>query len=385
LNGILFSYAKFIALVKTDYTTIARRYYLRYRLLSDIATQINFWIIAYLAFFVIIYFVTKAVTSLYPQKVEVYIGENIIVAIIVGIIFGSILGLVDYLVDKKLRGRSLGIEILIKSVLYFGAWYLVVLIGYGIGTHMEAQFVYSPLVKYTEVFTGNVFYASTIYTAIMIVVISFIKQMNAKFGPGVLIPMFLGKFRKPRIEKRIFLFMDLKESTTHAEKLGSLKFSELIQDCFNDVNKVIPPFNAEIYQYVGDEVVLSWRSEEGLRNNNCINFFFAFQKKLQKRREHYINKYNFLPEFKAGANMGNITVAEVGDFKREIAYHGDTINTASRIQSVCNTYKKSFLISEDLKNEISGKFNAEFISAIKLRGKEQEINLYNVEEITVVQ
>jgi adenylate cyclase len=120
-----------------------------------------------------------------------------------------------------------------------------------------------------------------------------------------------------------------------------------------------------------------------LRNNNFIKFFFAFQKHLQKRKGYYQNKYNFLPEFKAGANIGNITVAEVGDFKREIAYHGDTINTASRIQSVCNTYGKSFLISENLKNEIefSGISNLEFITTTKLKGKEKEINLYSVEEI----
>jgi adenylate cyclase len=369
--------------LKTDYTTLARRYYLKYRFILDIGTQVNFWVIAYLAFFIIIYFVTKAVTSLYPEKVEVYFGENIIVAIAAGIIFGSILGIVDYFVDKHIRGKSLGIEILIKGVFYIGAWFLVVFVGYAIGTSLESEFVDSPLINYTQLFSGNIFYASSIYTALMIPVISFIKQMNTKFGPGILIPMLFGKFRRPRIEKRIFLFMDLKDSTTHAEKLGSLKFSELIQDCFSDVNKVIPPFNAEIYQYVGDEVVLTWRSEEGLRNNNCIKFFFAFQKQLQKRKDHYLNKYNFLPEFKAGANIGNVTVAEVGDFKREIAYHGDKINTASRIQGVCNNFGTAFLISEDLKNEIEmdKKFSAEFVTTIKLKGKEKEINLYNVHEI----
>jgi len=369
--------------MKTDYTTLARRYYLRYRLILDIGTQINFWIIAYLAFFIIIYFVTKAVTSLYPQSVEVYLGENLFVAVIASIIFGTTLGIVDYFIDKKLRGKSLGTEILIKGVLYLAAWNLVGFIAYTIGVSLEAKFVDSPIIKYTELFSGNIFYASTIYTSIMVIVISFIKQMNTKFGPGILIPMFLGRFRRPRIEERIFLFMDLKDSTTYAETLGSLKFSELIQDCFSDVNKVIPPFNAEIYQYVGDEVVLTWRSEEGLRNNNCIKFFFAFQKLLQKRKDYYMNKYNFLPEFKAGANKGDITVAEVGDFKREIAYHGDTINTASRIQNVCNTYGKSFIISEGLKNEIDveNTFITDFIDSIKLKGKEKEMNLYSVEEI----
>jgi len=224
------------------------------------------------------------------------------------------------------------------------------------------------------------FFASSIYTAAMIIIISFIKQMNNKFGPGILIPMLFGKFRKPGVEKRIFLFMDLKDSTTYAEKLGHLKFSEMIQDCFFDVNKVLPPYNAEIYQYVGDEVVLSWNAEDGLKNMNCIKFFFAFQDFIGSKKNYYEDNYGFVPQFKAGANIGNITVAEVGDIKREIAYHGDTINTAARIQSVCNTYGKSFIISEKLKDQIvwEDSFKTEFIDSIKLKGKEKVIKLFSV-------
>jgi adenylate cyclase len=291
-----------------------------------------------------------------------------------------VLGVVDFFVEKKLRGKSLGIEILIKGVLYLATWYLVTFIGYAIGSAMDAKFVDNPILQYTELFAGNMFFASSIYTVVMIVIISFIKQMNNKFGPGILIPMLLGRFRKPRIEERIFLFMDLKDSTTYAERLGHLKFSEMIQDCFLDVNKVIPPFNAEIYQYVGDEVVLSWSSKEGLKKMNCIKFFFSFQSFLQNKREYYVEKYGFVPQFKAGANLGDITVAEVGDYKRELAYHGDTINTAARIQSVCNTFGKSFIISERLKDQLEWEesFTTEFIDSIKLKGKEKEIYLFSV-------
>jgi adenylate cyclase len=366
--------------MKLDYSTTARRFYLRHPLIADILTQINFWIIAYIIFFTILFFVSKAITSLYPQKVEVYLWENVFVAVIAAIILGAILGTVDFFVERKLRGKSLGVEILIKGVLYLAAWYFIGFVGYTIGTSMNTKFVDSPLLTYTEFFSGNMFIAASIYTATIIVIITFIKQMNNKFGPGILVPMFLGKFRKPRIEERIFLFMDLKDSTTYAEQIGHLKFSEMIQDCFLDVNKVIRPFNAEIYQYVGDEVVLSWSSTEGLRKMNCIKFFFAFQDFLQNKKEHYIRKYGFVPQFKAGANIGNITVAEVGDFKREIAYHGDTINTAARIQSVCNTYSKSFIISEMLKDQIKWdkSLTTEFLDLIRLKGKEKEIKLYSV-------
>ena len=366
--------------MKQDYTTRARRIYLKYPLLSNVGAQINFWIIAYLIFFILIYFISKAVTSLYPQKVEVSIGESIIVAIFAAVLFGTILGIVDYFLEKKLRGKSLGVELIIKGVLYIATWYIVTYLGFLIGRSMDAKLINNPLLKYTELFSANMFYAASVYTTVMIVVISFIKQMNVKFGPGILIPMLLGKFRKPRVETRIFFFLDLKDSTTYAEKLEHLKFSEMIQDCFFDVNKVLPPYNAEIYQYVGDEVVLSWNAEDGLKNMNCIKFFFAFQDFIGSKKNYYEDNYGFVPQFKAGANIGNITVAEVGDIKREIAYHGDTINTAARIQSVCNTYGKSFIISEKLKDQIEWEelFKTEFIDSIKLKGKEKEIKLFSV-------
>lgn len=366
--------------MRRDYTTIARRIYLRHPLISDIFTQINFWIISYLLFFIILYFITVAVTGLYQVDAEISLSSNITVAIISSILFGSALGTIDFFLEKKFRGKSLGIEILVKGIAYLITWNIVSTIAYTIGTTISADFIRSTTIHYSEDFSFNMLSAASIYTAIMIFVISFIKQMNKKFGPGVLIPMLLGKFRKPHIENRVFLFMDLKDSTSYAERLGSIKYSQMIQDCFMDVNRVIPPFNAEIYQYVGDEVVLSWISDEALRKMNCIKFFFAFQKQLEDRREHYESKYDCLPQFKAGANLGEITVAEVGDIKREIAYHGDTINTAARIQSVCNQFGKSFIISETLKNEIAWEknYSTEFLDSITLKGKEKEVKLFSV-------
>jgi adenylate cyclase len=43
------------------------------------------------------------------------------------------------------------------------------------------------------------------------------------------------------------MFLDLKGSTTHAERLGHVQFSELIQDCFIDLTVVID-HQALVYQ-----------------------------------------------------------------------------------------------------------------------------------------
>ena len=127
--------------MKPDYTTRARRFHLRHTLLSNIFIQINFWIVAYLFFFVLLYFLAKAITSLYPVAVEIDMLENIMIGVIGAVIFGTILGLVDYFVEPKLRGRSLGIEIVIKGVLYLAAWFLMTSVTFAIGSSMEAIFI----------------------------------------------------------------------------------------------------------------------------------------------------------------------------------------------------------------------------------------------------
>jgi len=369
-------------LYKFDYTTRARRMALNHPLLSDIGIQIIFWIIAFLIYFILVNYISKAVTSLFDLNAIVHMTENVLIALFGSIVFGTLLGLIDYYIEKRFRTRSFGLEILLKFVCYVIIWFSVGSLLRVIGFAVDAQFIEGIHLEYGQIFFTNMGHASSVYTVFMILVISFIKQMNNKFGPGIILPMILGKYRKPREEERIFMFMDLKSSTKYAEMLGHLKYSEMIQSCFMDINKVIPTYYAEVYQYVGDEVVLTWPKDEGLKNLNSIHFFFAYQKLLQNKKEDYNGKFGLLPEFKASLHLGKITVAEVGDIKREIAYHGDTINIGARIQSLCNKYDQNFLISETVKDNISldNRFRIDFIDETVLKGKTKTIKLYSVEK-----
>ena len=195
--------------------------------------------------------------------------------------------------------------------------------------------------------------------------------------------MLKGEFYYPKEEQRIFMFLDLKNSTGIAETLGHQQYSKLIQDCFRDVSEVVLRYNASIYQYVGDEIVLSWSIKDGLKDLNCIRFFFAYQEKLREEGSHYQARYNLVPQFKAGLEMGSVMVAEVGDLKREIAYHGDVLNTASRIQGCCNTYGKSMLISENLERTLGDALsaNTQLLGDVQLRGKQKNIKIYAVEAV----
>ena len=111
-------------------------------------------------------------------------------------------------------------------------------------------------------------------------------QVNRKFGPGVLMDLIRGKYHRPHEEGRIFMFLDLKGSTTTAEKLGHNTYSQLIRSCFYDLTDIVLTHNAHIYQYVGDEVVLSWKESEGLSGLNCFKLFLAFDEHLENQGKY---------------------------------------------------------------------------------------------------
>ena len=102
---------------------------------------------------------------------------------------------------------------------------------------------------------------------------------------------------------------------------------------------------------------------------------------MEKRSKYYIGKFGVLPKFKAGLHGGVVTVAEIGDLKREIAYHGDVVNTTSRLRSACNEFEKDFLSSEYIVRNIdqNDNYKIEEIGEVSLRGKKNSIKVFGIE------
>jgi adenylate cyclase len=208
----------------------------------------------------------------------------------------------------------------------------------------------------------------------------FILQISKKFGPGVLLEYTLGRYFAPKEEERAFMFLDLKSSTNLAETLEHVSYSRLVQDCYAELTTPLIHYKAQVYQYVGDEVVVSWKMNRFFSGSYCHEFFYAFQERLDAKKDYFQTTYGVFPQFKAGAHCGVVTVAEVGEIKTEIAYHGDVLNTASRIQNLCNRFEKQLLISESLLERLpkTDQALASFVAEAELRGKETTTKIYTI-------
>lgn len=297
---------------------------------------------------------------------------SMLFSISLGPVFGSISGYAQVLTEEKVYKR-ISIQRLILLRLVYVILFLLSLISI---TYLIFRVFYDLNIGFIDYAFDEGSFPVYLYLVVVDLGMSILRQINLLLGENNLGKLLRGKFYSPREEERIFMFLDLQSSTQIAEKLGHIKYSMLIQDCFNDLAVVVEN-EAEIYQYVGDEVILTWEAKEGIRNLNCINAYFRFRRQLEKKRSYYEQKYGCMPFFKAGMNVGIVTVTEVGKYKKEIAYHGDTINTAARIQGKCNDFRKELLISESLKNRLNtNAFQFEMLGSIPLRGKEKEVLIY---------
>jgi adenylate cyclase len=219
-----------------------------------------------------------------------------------------------------------------------------------------------------------------LYTLVVYSLLVFFLQINHLLGEGILWKFIRGKYHKPREEERIFMFLDMKSSTTIAERLGHVRFYTLLNELFHEITQPILQTKAEVYQYVGDEVVLTWEVKHGLENSNCLKTFFMFRESLLRNSENYLKNFGVKPEFKAGLHFGKVISAQIGDIKREIVYNGDVLNTTARIQNECNKYQRDCLVSGILMNRLKqmNGFKWERIDAVTLRGKETQVELFSV-------
>ena len=297
-----------------------------------------------------------------------------------GAMMGILLGALEIFVYPKfIRKKSFGFSISVRAVIFIVVIHIVTII---------LIFAYFDLViqdksKITdaafEYYFSPQFLAVVVYLFSLNVLMDFILQVNQRMGPGTIFNLLQGRYFKPREEERIFMFLDLSSSTTIAEQLGHIKFSQLLQDCFRDLSGLLLKHNASVYQFVGDEAVLTWRYNKKKDNSESLQLFLEYEALLKFRTPHYIKKYGIVPVFYASVNAGMVTVAEVGDIKSEVAYHGDVLNTASRVQKLCKKYNEKILVTCEFKDRLPLNFDKlRRLDQIAVVGKKKIVEIFAV-------
>ncbi|TRX62542.1 adenylate/guanylate cyclase domain-containing protein [Fulvivirga sp. M361] len=305
-----------------------------------------------------------------------------------GLLIGWLLSMLEFRILPKMPvRRSPHMKIIVRVIIFS---IIIILSLIVVHTVTDLVFLHQSLenswMETRQFLASALFQTLFVYLMLLGLAINFLRAMGNRFGHGILLNYFIGKYQEPVEENRIFMFIDLNGSTKIAEQLGHTKYSRFLNRCFSDLASLLPGYDAEIYQYVGDEAVVTWNMNELKDKTRPVFLFFAFEKLLQESREDFESKFGVFPTFKASVNAGLVVVTELGVRRKELAYHGDVLNTGSRILELCSKMKKKLLTTNALLAPLEKDKNlsVKFVSDLVLRGKNDTTAVFCVEQSAMV-
>jgi class 3 adenylate cyclase len=166
-----------------------------------------------------------------------------------------------------------------------------------------------------------------------------------------------------------------------AEKMGELRVQDLLTRFFYDIDGAITARGGEVHAYVGDEVIVTWRVGSGKRQHRCLDCFFAIQDRIAARADLYRREFGVVPDFRAGLHTGPVVISECGDSHRQVAYFGDTVNVAARLQAHCKEVGRALLVSGDLLRLLhpGQDLVVDALGPTRLRGRAAPVEVFAIE------
>ena len=285
-----------------------------------------------------------------------------------GLIGGAVTSLRIFVLQApgtRLAGASFMVTVAVRSLLYLVVFLAAIAIG-------QLLLPLHPPARSVSISRDDVLFC---FGATFVV--SFLFEVNSLLGQNVLLSFVTGRYHRPRVEQRVFLIMDMKNSTAAAERLGEVDFHRLVNRLVTDLSGPIVLRDGQIHKYVGDELIATWPLARGLKDATCVRACFAALARLVAHGADYEREFGETVQVRASLHCGPVVVGEMGSVKKEIALLGDTLNTAARLVDACRDSGESVIASANLLDRLvlPPGIAARSLGVIRLRGKEQAIGL----------
>lgn len=273
---------------------------------------------------------------------------------------------------KRLLRLPFVAVVALKTIVYAGVVSVFVIVLPRLGGQV-------PLARHTELVTIGVSLATTFIFVITL-------QVAGLLGRRTFRNLMFGRYRNPRAERRFFLFVDVIGSTAIAERLGALQAHRFLAAVFSATAEPIAACRGEIYQYIGDEIVVTWTEAEGRGKNPSealpLRCFFLMEESLRQLRDMFRAQFAAEPGLRAALHLGEVIAGEVGEQRRAIVYHGDVMNTASRLEQATRDLGCQFIASADAVAALDSTEDIQLkdLGALNLRGRKEPIRAWAVEQ-----
>jgi adenylate cyclase len=304
---------------------------------------------------------------------------------ITGAILAVVIGGAEIFLPRTRLGQTLDrapflVTFTFKWILYSGA--IVLVVGGMVGRRIAALVLLGP--ERAHALDPQITAASPALGIALSLLVAFtfnlVFELGDLIGHRTLRDIVLGRYHRPRTEQRFFLFIDIAGSTPLAERIGPDAVHRFLGDVFRLASDPIEDHDGEVYQYVGDEMVITWTVAEGGAGARAAASFFAIERAVAGSAPSFERQFGAVPRLRAALHAGPVITGEVGGSRRAIVYHGDVMNTASRIEQATRDLDRQFLASSDALEwlaDLDG-FALEDRGPQRLRGRVAPVRVYAV-------
>jgi adenylate cyclase len=207
-------------------------------------------------------------------------------------------------------------------------------------------------------------------------------QVAGLIGYRTFRELLLGKYHRPRPERRFFLFIDVVGSSALAERLGPLPAHQYLSRVFTLAAEPVAARRGEIYQYVGDEIVVTWSERDGAPDARPIRCYFEVCAALAAQAGLFRDRFGAAPQLRAALHLGEVIVGEVGEERRAIVFHGDVMNATARLEQATRELGCRFIASSEALRSLGPLPDLVLrdLGALTLRGRDEPLRAFCVDE-----
>lgn len=178
------------------------------------------------------------------------------------------------------------------------------------------------------------------------------------------------------------LFVDIRGFTTMSEELSPEEVVGILNEYLTLTSSCIFKNNGTLDKFIGDATMAIFNAPLSLDDYifKAVKTAWDIAEGSEELSRKLLDKFGKTISFGIGVNCGAAVVGNIGTQKRmDYTAIGDTVNTAARLES--NAKPGQILISESVYNALKGRIEAESIGEIKLKGKSNSIEVFEVKNI----
>lgn len=178
------------------------------------------------------------------------------------------------------------------------------------------------------------------------------------------------------------MFVDIRGFTPLSEKMEPEEVIEVLNEYLEICTKAVFEYEGTIDKFMGDGVMVIFgapveQPDHALRAAKTALRLKENANQLADRLEQRFGKR---VAFGVGLNSGPAVIGNIGSRDRvDYTAIGDTVNLAARLES--NAKPNQVLISEAVYERIKEEIECTKLEAIKVKGKEQPVQVYQLEQL----